>query len=48
MKDTRKEALEANKIAKRIRRQVGEALADLNMIEDGDRVMVCLSGGTDS
>jgi tRNA 2-thiocytidine biosynthesis protein TtcA len=48
MKDARKENHEANKLAKRIRRQVGEAIADFNMIEEGDRVMVCLSGGKDS
>src|SRR5579859_1017797 len=44
----RKLRLDANKLAKRLRRQAGQAIADYNMIEDGDRVMVCLSGGKDS
>jgi len=46
--DTRKAELEANKLRKRLRRQVGEAIAAYALIERGDRVMVCLSGGKDS
>lgn len=47
-KQDEKVRIEQNKLSKRLMREAGRAIADYNMIEAGDTVMVCLSGGKDS
>lgn len=47
-RSTEKQRIDLNKLSKRVIRETGRAIGDYNMIEEGDRVMVCLSGGKDS
>ncbi|MGK0442944.1 MAG: tRNA 2-thiocytidine biosynthesis protein TtcA [Pseudohongiellaceae bacterium] len=46
--EIKKQKLDFNKLQKRLRRQMGQAIADYNMVEEGDVIMACISGGKDS
>lgn len=46
--DPRKQTYEINKVQKRLRHAIGSAISDYNLIEEGDVVMACMSGGKDS
>lgn len=48
LKDPRKKRFEMNRCHKKLRRLVGQAIEDFGMLEQNDKVMVCLSGGKDS
>lgn len=47
-KDTRKQNYQLNKLRKKLRNSIGKAITDYDMINENDRIMVCLSGGADS
>ena len=47
-RQSEKQRVDQNKLSKRVMREAGRAIGDYNMIEEGDRVMICLSGGKDS